>query len=443
MPADASIYQNFLRPPKTIQEYDAEAQQQEQNALALQQGRMQMAALRQQQADDQGLRNYLAGGADLSTPQGQAGLYQVAPKAAGGILKTQAEIAKENAQTGLYGAQTQEVNQKTAVSQFDLHRKQIEHGVMALVASPTAQAASQAINEGVTSGKWTMQEAQALQQSLQSEPDYQKWRNAQMMQLLNANDALNQMRHDQELQLKSNNELVGLDGSVNQSLLGAKKQIAKSGASNTNISLNTDKTLTSTIAKGLGDQLDASLSGANAAQNTINTANQIRDLVRSGKIISGPGADYRVTLTRIGDMLGVGGADAQEKLSNTAQLVQSLAKTELDAAASMKGQGQITEGERAMLRRASSGDLNMTPSELNTLAGAMDKTARARISGHQSRVEKLKSVPGADSLIPFYSVDMPAAYTGGPAQGGQQAGQQMPDLQSLAAQELARRQGRK
>lgn len=100
MAIDASIYQNYLRPVKSIQDFDNEAMAAQGNALQLQQQRMQMNALQQQQADDQALRNYLASGAKLDTPEGQAGLYRVAPKAAGAILKSQAEIAKENAAAG-------------------------------------------------------------------------------------------------------------------------------------------------------------------------------------------------------------------------------------------------------------------------------------------------------------------------------------------------------
>jgi len=100
MPADASIYANFLRAPKSIQEYDNEAMQAQSNALAMKTQQAQYNALAQQQQDDQALRNYLAGGAKLDTPEGQAGLYRVAPKAAGGILKSQAEIARENAAAG-------------------------------------------------------------------------------------------------------------------------------------------------------------------------------------------------------------------------------------------------------------------------------------------------------------------------------------------------------
>jgi len=96
MPIDASIYQNFLRPPKSMQEYDNEAMAAQGNALQLQTQRMQANALMQQQAEERGLRNFLAGGADLSTPEGAAGLFRAAPKAAGGILKSQAEIAQAN-----------------------------------------------------------------------------------------------------------------------------------------------------------------------------------------------------------------------------------------------------------------------------------------------------------------------------------------------------------
>lgn len=97
MPIDAGIYANLLRGPKSVEEYDNEANAARTNALQLQQQGLQVNALAQQQKDDQALRNYLSGNVKLDTPEGQAGLYRVAPKAAGGILKSQAEIAQANA----------------------------------------------------------------------------------------------------------------------------------------------------------------------------------------------------------------------------------------------------------------------------------------------------------------------------------------------------------
>ena len=67
MAIDAGIYQNFLRPPKTVQEYDNEAMQAQDNALSLQAKRMQMGELQRKQAEDELLRNTARGfGADTS-----------------------------------------------------------------------------------------------------------------------------------------------------------------------------------------------------------------------------------------------------------------------------------------------------------------------------------------------------------------------------------------
>lgn len=61
MAIDAGIYQNFLRPPKTVQEYDNEAMQAQDNALSLQAKRMQMGELQRKQADDDLFRNTARG----------------------------------------------------------------------------------------------------------------------------------------------------------------------------------------------------------------------------------------------------------------------------------------------------------------------------------------------------------------------------------------------
>ena len=193
---------------------------------------------------------------------------------------------------------------------------------------------------------------------------------------------------------------------------------AKAGKTDVNLAVNTEKSLLTTMGEGLGKQLDSSLAGAQSATNTINTAQQIRQLVSSGKVITGPGADYRVTFARLGDALGVGGKDNAEKLANTAQLVQNLARTELSEAQSNKGQGQFTDAERVLLKRAASGDVNMSNPELLTLSGAMEKSGRSRIQQHQNQVQRLQQMPGAAPLIPFYSVDMPSGGGAGPSDGG-------------------------
>jgi hypothetical protein len=204
-------------------------------------------------------------------------------------------------------------------------------------------------------------------------------------------------------------------------------------APKTTVNVNAEKPFINSLGENLGKQLDATLSQAKAAQNTIGTANTIRQAIDSGKVISGPGASFRIAGLQIGQALGLGGKDAQETLSQTRTVIQSMARAELDAAQDMKGQGQITEAERDILRRAASGDIDsLTGPEIRLLANTMDKTARLKIQAHGRNVKALGGMPNAAPLMPFYQVDEPAAYSAQQPAGG------MPSQDAIAA-ELARR----
>lgn len=192
----------------------------------------------------------------------------------------------------------------------------------------------------------------------------------------------------------------------------------RAGASNVNV--NTAKPFLNTVAEGLGKQIDTSLENARAALPAIQTAQTLKAAVDSGKLVSGPGASFRVAGLQIGQMLGVGGNSGAEVLANTRQAIQAMAQSELNAAAQMKGQGQITESERDIIRRAASGKIDdLTAPEIKLLADSIEKTARYKIQQHKSNFERLKSMPGAEAIVPFYNVDEPAPYspssTGGAA----------------------------
>jgi hypothetical protein len=183
----------------------------------------------------------------------------------------------------------------------------------------------------------------------------------------------------------------------------------KAGASSVNV--NTAKPLMNTVAEGLGKQIDATLQASRAATSAISTAHRLKSAVDSGKIVAGPGSDFRVLGLQLGQMLGVGGNTSAEILANTRSTIQSMAQAELDAAQQMKGQGQITEAERDIIRRAAAGDINkLTAPEVRLLAEAMEKTARGKIKAHQRNVEALKKMPGSENLLPFYQTEEPPAY---------------------------------
>lgn len=197
--------------------------------------------------------------------------------------------------------------------------------------------------------------------------------------------------------------IPGPNGSMvpNRPLIGAKKEIAKSGASNVSVGVNTAmKPFLGEIGKGAAEQVNSDFTGARAAQSVLQNVEQIKSGL--GNAILGPGANVRVSLAQIGQVLGVNGKDATEQLQNTRNVMQGLARQELAASGSMKGQGQITESERAILRKAEAGQIDeMTKPEMETFLTAVSKTAKHRIGVHEQNLERLSKDPAAAEIIKF------------------------------------------
>lgn len=189
-------------------------------------------------------------------------------------------------------------------------------------------------------------------------------------------------------------------------------EIRKAGAgaarTSNNISVNTEKSFLNEIAGGAGKQIDASLAQARGASDSLRTIRQLSDVLNSGKVMAGPATKPAMLLTQLGSQLGLAGKDANETLQKTRAAMQQMAQLELDAAAQMKGQGQITENERDIIRRAASGDISMTLPELKTLTASLEKTARYRIERHNQNVQPLLANPNAAALAPFLTVPSPA-----------------------------------
>lgn len=216
----------------------------------------------------------------------------------------------------------------------------------------------------------------------------------------------------QELALKGANEpfAPGPAGPVaNQPVQDFQLKKAKAGSSQ--ISVNTEKNFLQSIGDVLGKDVANTAGNARAAVGTINTVNQIRDALDTGKVIAGPGTTARQFLGQVGQAIGVSGADATEQLTNTRKAIQGLAQLELDAAQQMKGQGAITEAERGIIRRAAAGDIdNLSVPEMRTLTDVLDRSARTKIKANASNITRLKGNPNAASMVDFMDVQEPAAY---------------------------------
>lgn len=175
----------------------------------------------------------------------------------------------------------------------------------------------------------------------------------------------------------------------------------------TNISVNTEKSLLTNVAEGAAKEVTAAMDQARGAVTTIGQVQNLVAALKSGNVNVGPGADYRQMLDRIGVTLGVAGANAAERLQNTTQVVKSLAAANLDGAKALQGQGAVTDFERRLVERAASGDLNMAPQELMSVARVMDMAARSRIRTAQNYSRTLQGNPQAASIAPFLNVEMP------------------------------------
>jgi len=147
-----------------------------------------------------------------------------------------------------------------------------------------------------------------------------------------------------------------------------------------------------------GDQLGMSYTAANSAMSTLNNINQIRPILNAeDSVYDGPISGAQVFVSRLANSIGVGGKTNQETLNNTVATMQNLAMFELDAAAAMRGQGAITENERALIKRASAGDLaTMTQDEVITLVNGLEKQANYRITQHNARLGNFKKTYADD-----------------------------------------------
>lgn len=217
--------------------------------------------------------------------------------------------------------------------------------------------------------------------------------------------------------------MLGADGQLMPNKAFQDYEIRKAGAGaarmSNNISVNTEKSFLNEIAGGMGKQVDASLAQARGASDSLRTIGQLGDILNSGKVMAGPATKPAMLLTQLGSQLGLAGKDANETLQKTRAAMQQMAQLELDAAAQMKGQGQITENERDIIRRAASGDISMTLPELKTLTASLEKTARYRIERHNQNVQPLLANPNAAALAPFLTVPSPPQPASQPAAAGQ------------------------
>lgn len=212
---------------------------------------------------------------------------------------------------------------------------------------------------------------------------------------LTAKDRVEQALKAQEFKLKANNELISPDGSVNQPLLGAKKQVARSGAPS--ISVNTEKSYAGHVAEGLAKNDVAALDAARTAPDRINTARSIKKVLDSNQALTGTGAEVRLEITKA---LSTAGLIDGASTTATEDLASMLASQTLDAIKSSglgSGQG-FTDKDRQFLQDAKSGRITINAGTLRRMADLNERSGLAAIDYGNKIAKRLKDNPAMGNV---------------------------------------------
>lgn len=165
-----------------------------------------------------------------------------------------------------------------------------------------------------------------------------------------------------------------------------KSRIAKAGATNVNVS--TEKKYGERFGGLIADQDAAKLAAAEKAPEAAATADRVMDLIGTGKVITGTGANARLQIAKA---LNLAGGTDSEKIKNTEVLVSSLAETTLGAIKSSNlGAGQgFTNADRDFLEKAKAGQLSYDSKSLAELARLSRLAAEKSAEAWNKRVQQI------------------------------------------------------
>jgi hypothetical protein len=165
-----------------------------------------------------------------------------------------------------------------------------------------------------------------------------------------------------------------------------KSRIGKASAPN--ISLSTEKKFGERLGGLIADQDAAKLSAAEAAPGAAATADRVLDLIGTGKVITGTGANVRLQIAKA---LNLAGGTDSDKIRNTEVLISSLAETTLGAIKSSNlGAGQgFTNADRDFLEKAKAGQLTYDSKSLAELARLSRLAAEKSAESWNKRVKQI------------------------------------------------------
>ena len=189
----------------------------------------------------------------------------------------------------------------------------------------------------------------------------------------------------------------------------------KSGGVNLNI--NTEKSFGGELGTQLAKQDAAKYESAIKAPQMLSSINATRDILNSGKVITGAFADEKLNVARVGQALGVTGKNTDEMVANTQTLFANRAGAVLDSIrASGLGAGQgFSNADRDYLEKAKMGGIKFSPDAMKKQLDIEEKVARATANQWNERYDAMPD--SAKKPLGLSKVELPSTKTEGAKSG--------------------------
>lgn len=159
-------------------------------------------------------------------------------------------------------------------------------------------------------------------------------------------------------------------------------------APGTTVNVSTEKKYGERFGGLIADRDAGKLDAAESAPRAIENADRIMEILATGKVFTGTGANVRLQIAKA---LNLAGGTDTERIANTEVLISSLANSTLGAIKSSNlGAGQgFTNADRDFLEKAASGQITYDSTSLRRLAELGRKVGVASIESWNSRVGQM------------------------------------------------------
>lgn len=182
MPADASIYSQLLRPPRSVDEHRRLAAAADLDQLAVLEGQQKVAGVAQQRARGDQLQALMRG-----LPAGATDEDRIAALRGAAFFEQADALEKGIGERAAKKATADKAVADTKAAEDKLAREKYERRLQGLRQFTQPEDARQWLADGVTRGDLTMPEATAMMSRVPREPEqFGKWRDDTIMSLMDA-----------------------------------------------------------------------------------------------------------------------------------------------------------------------------------------------------------------------------------------------------------------